>query len=893
MAPAPSAALSNAEPVPWQDNGQIVRLYRHLNGQEVFWCGGTKIDDYWVLTAAHCVSDQENIYGCSGPSPDKVGQADCYTSADRAMALYLGWHTLSTSEITVRTASGKTRQPAQLDVYPGYTQVVSAGNPVFRWLPCAWKCALINWSLAFVTGDVALIRLKSPETEIGTSRLASSSALITAKRAVRAFGWGDTDPTGAFSLSSSLRRSPAGAFELTSPPTLPDCDSDASPYVNQVPADTVICIRSTDGVHGVGGGDSGGPLYATDTEGEQTQIGVTSYGPSIGYATTANPNKYASVPRMIKWIRSKTGIGETAGSGSDNVATSLVIDNSGSMGWNDPQALRREAAKSYVKTAIDGDYAGIVGFEDSAYQIASIGRIPDSRQGLLQALETGIFAGGGTNIGAGLTAACSMLADSGLPQKRAAILLTDGEGGYGGESSCFSSKGWRVFTVGLGSGVNTTLLKQIATDTGGTYQPVPTPVRLQCEFQKVRAAIAGGSTPPCLVDLIEAGQTLLKKILVGARTARIVFSTQWPGSRVETTLVSPSGREIDATTSSWDVSHEAGPTQETFVVSLPEPGEWTVKLYGAEIDPGGEEVVLGSSPVPFSNELPTVDPEMSRDHGPGPLTVSFLANAEDPDGSIDRIFWDFGDGFMAQGPAVSHTYAKAGTFTPKVTAIDDEGEPVSKQLGQVTVEGSPPVADFSYEVEGRTVSVDASESADADGGIVIYGWDFDGDGGLDKSSSSPASSWTFPAGGEKRITLGIESDDGEVASATQVVTIAADPPPAPRGPETTAVTPEPNNALAARGVKVKKRKALVTLTCPNGVPCGGVLQLSGRTPPSRKLTKIGRVSFSVPGGRTAVLRVPVPGAWLRRLRAAPSGRLKARVGGRGVVAGAVILRLAS
>jgi len=55
------------------------------------------------------------------------------------------------------------------------------------------------------------------------------------------------------------------------------------------------------------------------------------------------------------------------------------------------------------------------------------------------------------------------------------------------------------------------------------------------------------------------------------------------------------------------------------------------------------------------------------------LAVSFTATAVDPGGSIAGIDWDFGDGATDSGASVSHTYNKAGIFTAKVTATDNQG----------------------------------------------------------------------------------------------------------------------------------------------------------------------------------------------------------------------------
>lgn len=51
------------------------------------------------------------------------------------------------------------------------------------------------------------------------------------------------------------------------------------------------------------------------------------------------------------------------------------------------------------------------------------------------------------------------------------------------------------------------------------------------------------------------------------------------------------------------------------------------------------------------------------------------STASDPDGTIARYAWDFGDGQTATGsqPTVSHSYAQSGSYAVTLTVTDDEG----------------------------------------------------------------------------------------------------------------------------------------------------------------------------------------------------------------------------
>ncbi|MFW2405874.1 MAG: PKD domain-containing protein, partial [Gammaproteobacteria bacterium] len=59
--------------------------------------------------------------------------------------------------------------------------------------------------------------------------------------------------------------------------------------------------------------------------------------------------------------------------------------------------------------------------------------------------------------------------------------------------------------------------------------------------------------------------------------------------------------------------------------------------------------------------------------GPYPLTVDFMANAVDPDGSVISYYWDFGDGKNSILPNPQSTYACPGSYSAISSVIDSDG----------------------------------------------------------------------------------------------------------------------------------------------------------------------------------------------------------------------------
>jgi hypothetical protein len=123
-------------------------------------------------------------------------------------------------------------------------------------------------------------------------------------------------------------------------------------------------------------------------------------------------------------------------------------------------------------------------------------------------------------------------------------------------------------------------------------------------------------------------------------------------------------------------------------------------------------------------------------HEPIPPVASFTADVthldvyvvststDDPKGSIVSWEWEFGDGGTASGPTATHSYTAKGIFWISLTVTDNDGLP-NTATNPVEIIDNAPVADFTFTVDGATVSF-VSASTD-DYGIVSYSWDF-GDG---------------------------------------------------------------------------------------------------------------------------------------------------------------------
>lgn len=92
--------------------------------------------------------------------------------------------------------------------------------------------------------------------------------------------------------------------------------------------------------------------------------------------------------------------------------------------------------------------------------------------------------------------------------------------------------------------------------------------------------------------------------------------------------------------------------------------------------------------------------------------------------------------------------------------------------GPEPIPNEDPVADFATSASGLTVDFDASASADPDGSLTGYDWDF-GDG---ETATGAAPSHTYTSAGTYPVTLTVTDDEGATGSLTADVTVAPEDP---------------------------------------------------------------------------------------------------------------------
>jgi hypothetical protein len=167
----------------------------------------------------------------------------------------------------------------------------------------------------------------------------------------------------------------------------------------------------------------------------------------------------------------------------------FCIDSSGSMGTNDPQGLRKDAAKAYVDDMRVPDRGAVVDFDSTATLVRN-DHLSSNYVQIKNNIDT-IDSMGGTAIGAALQLANDELIAYGDPAHIwIIILLTDGISID--DALCYSEaerafdNDIKIYTIGLGDNVDEVLLEDIAEITGGKYYPAPTPEYLEGIYFDIR-----------------------------------------------------------------------------------------------------------------------------------------------------------------------------------------------------------------------------------------------------------------------------------------------------------------------------------------------------------------------------------------------------------------------
>lgn len=308
----------------------------------------------------------------------------------------------------------------------------------------------------------------------------------------------------------------------------------------------------------------------------------------------------------------------------------LVVDVSGSMAGQ-PIADAKTAAKGFVDRLEPAvDQVALVSFSDSA----TVNQVLAAYAGTVRFAIDALSAGGNTNIADALARARAELDG---PRHRAAnarviVLLSDGQPNVGGdpraEAAAAKAAGIRIFTIGLGDGVDPALLRDLATSPSD-YFYAPTSDQLAAIYEQISGLIGGSpATDITITDRLSPYVTLVPGSFTG-----VPAPTVSPDGRTLTWRIPRLGLETRIWSYRVRMTTTAGlwPTNEsavaTFTNSLGQPGSLTYPIPQVRVRPVAE-----GHPEMMCRDHPADDGSLPSNRGGEPVWDSpdiWIRNAPD------------------------------------------------------------------------------------------------------------------------------------------------------------------------------------------------------------------------------------------------------------------------
>ena len=228
----------------------------------------------------------------------------------------------------------------------------------------------------------------------------------------------------------------------------------------------------------------------------------------------------------------------------------------------------------------------------------------------------------------------------------------------------------------------------------------------------------------------------------------------------------------------WDLGDGNTSAERSVVHSYARPGEYVVRMTVTDDDGASTSA---ERRVDVLNRPPSAAFTLDATEVWRGRPVTFNASMSmDPDGTISSYEWDFDDGTVgaqSRSPWVVHTFQRAGTFTVRLTVLDDLSDADVATMEVVAGNRAPVAGLTASPAEVRTdenVDIDASGSIDPDGTIVSYAFTATPEGGASSelySGESPSTLWRPQEDGLWSITVSVQDDDGVVASASTAVSV--------------------------------------------------------------------------------------------------------------------------
>lgn len=262
----------------------------------------------------------------------------------------------------------------------------------------------------------------------------------------------------------------------------------------------------------------------------------------------------------------------------------LVMDSSGSMKKNDPQGMRKPAAKLFVSLLGKGDRASIVSFSDNGYPVAFLTPVKGeaNQTRLFGAIEKISTKGVSTNLQGAIEGAQRVLKRTPPEDRqRIIILMTDGKMDMGDTAQTdtltrqlldetlptLKQQNIEIHTIAFTAQSDQTLLKQIADKTGGTFNIANSDKELHDVYTTIFEQNKSPNMLPFNGEKFSIDNAIKEVTIVGSKdSADTVLS-----------LLTPDGRMITAEDQDKKIKWFTAQQFDLITITNPDHGEWQIK----------------------------------------------------------------------------------------------------------------------------------------------------------------------------------------------------------------------------------------------------------------------------------------------------------------------------
>jgi hypothetical protein len=243
----------------------------------------------------------------------------------------------------------------------------------------------------------------------------------------------------------------------------------------------------------------------------------------------------ALLAMAVAAVPSGASSGDAGGSAGCTPKTNIeaIIDDSGSMSITDENRLRVQAMDLLINALPTQTQLGAVEFGSELFEKGAADNVfpPEPVGANAAAMKSALDAAIQADNGATDYNSAFATADAADPTSQARIFLTDGGHNEGEYKEAHLAHNVPTYVIGFGSGLGApedqARLAKIATDTGGTFFPLPDASALQATMTQIEAELTCQTPPREFTDLLKAGQSKVHSVPVGGSTKTLQIVLSW------------------------------------------------------------------------------------------------------------------------------------------------------------------------------------------------------------------------------------------------------------------------------------------------------------------------------------------------------------------------------